>query len=234
MVSTIRHVRALATLTLLASTPLLAGLALAGEIAVTASGVAHGAPDMATIDVGFSTTEADVAEALAQADAVILAVRGALEARAVDPADIRTITFTVWREERFEDRQQPGTVVYRVTHHLQVTVRDVDEVGALLVAATDAGANHVGGIQFAVQDQSELKAAARRDAYASAFDKAEQLAELAGLTLGDPISVIEATAGEPPVRPLMERSLLADTGAPVAPGQLAVEVWLEVRFGTRP
>jgi hypothetical protein len=36
------------------------------------------------------------------------------------------------------------------------------------------------------------------------------------------------------VRPLMERSLLADTGAPVAPGQLAVEVWLEVRFGTRP
>ncbi len=214
---------------------LLAGHALAGEIAVSAHGVAHGAPDMATLDVGFTTTEADVAEGLAQADAAIAAVRAALTAEGVDPADVRTTVFSVWREERFEDRQRPAAIVYRVTHHLQVTVRDVDAVGRLLVAATEAGANHVGGIHYTIAAAGELEAEARREAFAAAREKAEHLAELAGLTLGRAHHIAEGVLGGPIV-PMERTFALADGrgGAPVAAGQLAVEVWLEVRFETLP
>jgi uncharacterized protein len=214
---------------------LLAGQALAGEIAVSAHGVAYGAPDRATLDVGFTTTEADVAEGLAQADAAIRAVRAALEAHGVDPLDVRTTVFSVWREERFEDRQGPTSIVYRVTHHLQVTVRDVDAVGRLLEAATSAGANHVGGVYYEVADAGELEAEARREAFAAARAKAEQIALLAGLTLGRAHFVAEGVVGGPTVS--LERSFaMADGrgGAPVAAGQLGVEVWLEVRFETLP
>lgn len=214
---------------------LLAGQSLAGEIAVSAHGVAHGAPDMATLDVGFTTTDADVAEGLAQADAAILALRAALEAHGVDPLDVRTTVFSVWREERFEDRQAPTTIVYRVTHHLQVTVRDVDAVGRLLVAAVSAGANHVGGVHYQVADAGELEAEARREAFAAARAKGEHLAELAGLTLGRARYVAEGVVRGPIVG--LERSFaMADGrgGAPLAAGQLAVEVFLEVRFETLP
>jgi uncharacterized protein len=232
MPRTTRRPRALVPVVLLL---LLAGYALAGEIAVTASGVAHGPPDMATLDVGYTTTDADVAAALAEADAAITAVRAALEAGGVDPLDVRTTTFSVWREERFEDRQGPTVVVYRVTHHLQVTVREVEAVGVLLVAATEAGANYVGGIEFSVQDARELQAAARREAFEAALVKARQLADLAGLTLGDVVNVVEAAPGAP-VMPFAERSALTlgDAGAPVTGGRLAVEVRLEVVFAAAP
>lgn len=224
--------RAGAALALLALLSLLAGAARAGEIAVSASGVAYGPPDMASLDVGFTTAEEDVGEALDAADAAIRSVRAALANRGIDDRDVRTTVFTVWREERFDDRQTSPSVVYRVTHHLQVTVRDVESVGEVLVAATDAGANHVGGIRFSVLDARELEATARTRAFEAALDKARQLARLAGVELGPPTAVVESGPGAP--IGLVERSAVAlsDAGAPVEAGQLAVEVRLEVRFDT--
>jgi uncharacterized protein len=212
---------------------LLPSLALAGEIAVRASAVAYGAPDMATLEVGFTTTDEDVSAGLARADAAIAAVRAALEARGVEERDVRTTTFAIWREERYGVREgpEPVAVAYRVTHHLQVTVRDVGAVGAIIVAATEAGANHVGGIHFRVQDPREWEAAARRDAFAAARDKATQLAALAGLTLGDPTQIVEHGGLSAPV--VQERAMF-DAASPVAPGMLAFEIVLEVSFGTLP
>ncbi|CAN5828641.1 hypothetical protein BH23DEI1_BH23DEI1_03210 [soil metagenome] len=215
---------------------LAAATAVAGEITVRATGVAYAVHDGATMVVGVTTVDADVVVALDEADAVIVAVRAALEEADVDPLDIRTEMYAVWREERFDDRSgvEPSAV-FRVTHHLEVIVRDVDAVGALLGVATGAGANHVGGIEFVVRDRTVLEAEARERAYAAARAKAEQLAMLAGVTLGAPSSIVESIALAQPFERTEAQSMsMMRDAAPVSGGRAIVEIVLEVRFATLP
>jgi uncharacterized protein len=212
---------------------LLVGLAQGeGEISVSGSGVAFGTPDMAIIELGHSTSDADVGAALARADAAVRAVRVALEALGVAPLDVRTTTYTVWREERWSDRGVPVEPLFRVTHLLEVVVRDVEQVGAVIVGATAAGANQIGGLRFTVDDPRALEATARRLAFEAAREVAEQLAALAGATLGRATDIAEHSAT--PRVPVAERAVMvladAEAAAPVSGGQLAVVVRLEVRF----
>jgi uncharacterized protein len=207
-----------------------------GGISVAATGVAYGPPDLAYLDVGFTTTDADVASALRAAEDAIAAVQQALAEMGVEDRDVRTTTFSVWREERYDDRGTAApTVVYRVTHHLRVTVREVDAVGRLLVASTEAGANYVGGVVFTVQDARELAASARRSAFSAARAKAEQLAELAGVALGSPTSIVEVEVGGPVVPFATARAapMALEADAAVTSGELAVEVRLEIVFEVR-
>jgi len=62
--------------------------------------------------------------------------------------------------------------------------------------------------------------------------KAEQLAELAGVTLGAPTSIVE-TFSSPPVPYALgaqEFAASADTATPIAPGTQEVAVTLSVQY----
>lgn len=200
-----------------------------GAITVTGTGVVWAEPDQAVVELGWSGVDADVGAAVAEGNDVIAAVRDAAEALGVDALDIRTTGFHVWREERWDERGEPRMVGFRVNHMLQVVLRDVDLVGELIAAATAAGANQVGGIAFTVADRHGLEHEARAQAFASARQRAEQLAELAGQTLGLATEVEELSLGAPGI---METML--DTGGrggvPVAAGRHAVEIVVRVTF----
>jgi uncharacterized protein YggE len=84
---------------------------------------------------------------------------------------------------------------YRVSNTVQITVRDLDRLGAILGATTGAGANNVWGIQFEIEDPSALMAAARQAAVAEATSRAEQLARLSGVELGKVVSVGDVGSG---------------------------------------
>jgi uncharacterized protein len=224
-----RHVR-LALVPLLALLVVTAPALAAGEIVVGATGLAYGTPDLAVIELGHQTSDPDVGTALARADTAVRAVRAALDELGIDPLDVRTTTYTVWREERWTDRGQPADPVFRVTHLLEIVVRDVERVGEVIVATTAAGANQIGGLRYTVQDPRALEERARRLAFEAASEKARQLADLAGALLGPALHIVEAVGA--PLVPVAERAIMvvADAAAPVTGGQLAVEVRLEVRF----
>ena len=78
---------------------------------------------------------------------------------------------------------------YRVSNTVEVTVRDVSKVSAVLSAATSAGANNVWGINFDVSDREPLHSKARELAIARAKQSAAQLAQLTGVTLGRIITI---------------------------------------------
>ncbi len=200
-----------------------------GEIIVTGTGTVWAEPDQAVVELGWSGVDAEVGEAVAQGNAAIAAIRGAAEALGIDPLDVRTTGFFVWREERWDERGEPRMVGYRVSHTLQVVVRDVDTVGALITVATEAGANQVGGITFTVADREAIEQEARAAAFAAAHQRARELAELAGRTLGPAARIEEVSRGTPG---LMESTLDMGGrgGAPVAAGRHAVEVVVRVTF----
>jgi len=86
---------------------------------------------------------------------------------------------------------EQSAAIYRVSIGVTITVRTPDKVGELLSAAVSAGANMVNYIQFDIADHTALQDQAREAAVTDAKTRAEQLAGLLGLKVGDPLTVVE-------------------------------------------
>ena len=72
-------------------------------------------------------------------------------------------------------------------HHIQVTSRDLGQVGELLAAAVEAGTNSTSGVNFSVEDPQALVEQACQKALEDGAARAKQMAEGLEITLGRPI-----------------------------------------------
>ena len=92
------------------------------------------------------------------------------------------------------------------------------------------GANDFGGLSFGVQDPKPLSAQARAEAVADAMEKAGQLAEAAGVPLGQVISISDHGGGGRPMMRMAEMSMADAGGVPVAAGEVTVEASVSMVF----
>ena len=208
----------------------------AGGITVVGQGTAYGQPDEATVIVGVDTFAPTVAEATAQNQASLDGVMAALEAAGIAPEDIQTTNYSLFAEQIYGDRGPEGIAGYRVSNQVNVKMRDISKVGDVLAAVTEAGANAIYGINFSVADPAALEAEARASAVEDARKRAESLAELSEVTLGDVIIVSEVVGQPGFPMPLggggfaMEQAAAAPG---ISPGQLSYQVQVQVTYGIR-
>jgi uncharacterized protein YggE len=202
-------------------------------ITVTGSGTVYGEPDMAVFEVGVNIVHEDLGLATAEANSAMQRMTEALVTAGVAQRDIRTVSFSVWREERWG--QEPPTPVFRAVNMVRVNVREVARAGELLSLSLASGANTVHSIQHTMADPTGLMRQARELAMAEALAKAEQLAALAGVTLGEVTMISETPGGAVPL--IVGRAMMMGAGGPdgvpVAGGELAVTVSLVVNFAIR-
>lgn len=198
-------------------------------ITVTGIGDALGAPDAASIDVGVDVFNVSVQEAFTQANDTARAIVEAVSAVGIPVEDIRTSYLSVYTDFNYADSgEQRG---FRASNTVNILVSDVSKVEAVIDAAIGAGATNINGLNFIVTDTSALEQEARVDAMANARARAEQLAEIAGATLGDVIIISEVPGGYNPL-PYAASFDTAEGrgGAFVTPGQSTVSVQLQVTF----
>lgn len=121
---------------------------------------------------------------------------------------------------------------YRVSNMVEVTIRQLDRVGDVLKAATDAGANNVWGISFELEDPRPLLAQARAKAVEHAKKNAAELAQLTGVTLGPIVSVNEMGGPGGPVGPMMAmKAERADAASvPVERGEVTVSQQVQIVY----
>lgn len=208
----------------------------AGGITVVGQGEAFGQPDQARVQIGVETFAEEVSEATAANEAGVQSIMDALGELGIEEADIQTSNYNLWAEQPRGDEGPQGIAGYRVMNQVSVTIRDIDQVGAVIGAVTEAGANSIHGVSFSVADPAGLEADARADAIANAREKAQSLAELSGVELGEVISVSEVI-GQPGI-PMAEgyggRGMAVDSAAPgIAPGELSYGVQVQVTFAIR-
>lgn len=225
-------------LLLLAVVPSLAQESTApNTITVMGLGSASGAPDIANLEIGVETTNSDLATAYAQTNERIDAVIRALVEAGVAREDIRTVGLNVYQDRyggpnpQMSENGEP-TPVYIVSNNIRVTVRDIANVPTVLNAAIDAGANNIYGLNFGIEDTDALASEARAAALQDARQKAQELAGLAEVELGGIVSIVETTGGFDPYNQFAMESagLGGGGGASVEPGQLSVNVQLQVTF----
>ncbi len=202
-------------------------------ISVSGEGRVTGVPDTLTVTLGVAVLRQTVDEATGDAAELADAMIAALTASGVAEDDIQTANYSIWPEWDYRNDTQTLRG-YRVSNNLIVKIRQLDDAGAVIDAATAAGGDDVvvNGLQFSIEDNAQLLELARANAWNDAEAKAQQLARLAGVELGSPVEIVESlgySAPPVPYRDTMEAAAGMET--PILPGQQEVTVTLQVRFG---
>ncbi len=187
-------------------------------------------PDMAVVTLGVQTTGTTVREATDEAAETMEAILDALGEEGIDDADIQTLGYNMRVDRGFgPDRSPDEEATYHVNNNVRVTVRDIDNLEAVLEAAIDAGANAIHGVSFGLAEPEELEAKARELAAENALAKAQALAELHNVEVGPVVSISEViTGGFMPQA--FERLDMGGAGGPIMPGELEMSLQLQVVY----
>jgi uncharacterized protein YggE len=192
-------------------------------------------PDRVSFTVGVETTAAQVADAVEQNNQRARAVIDALVAAGVDKTRIRTTSLSLQPQYEHREGRTPQIVGYHASNSVTVTSDRTAEVGKLLQAAINAGANQVLQLAYTASKPGKARDDGLAAAFADARSKAEVLARAAGRTLGQALSIVEGSL--PPPRPLfMERNVMAAavSDVPAEPGMLETSVTVTVVFELGP
>ena len=209
-------------------------LTLPRSITVVGEGTVTIKPDLARANIGVEVAAPSVVDASEQNKVALESVLNALREQGIADEDIQTTAFSVYAD-RFgpEGPLSNEDVTYRVSNNVSVKIRDLDKVGEVLDAAIEAGANNIYGVDFALEEQTEAQAQARAEAVADATAKAQELADLAGVTLGPIVSVSEiiGSSGGIYMGAMARAQGLGGGGAsPISPGDLEISQQIQVVY----
>jgi uncharacterized protein len=202
-------------------------------ITVVGEGTVATQPDVAQIQVGVEVTGDNAQEASADAATTMQAILDALEEVGIAAKDIQTSGYNIFVERSMTPMgAASGDVVYRVNNSVSVTVRDLDSVGDVLDAVIEAGANNIYGVNFGLDDPDEVMAEARSKAAEDALARAEELAGLHGVALGEVVSISEVIGGMAmPAYDSVNVSMgMGSAAGPISPGQLEMTARLQVVY----
>jgi len=204
------------------------------SISVSGSGTAYLVPDIAYIYVGVHTEKPTASEAVTENTSQTEKMIQALTDFGIDAKDIRTTNFSIWPMDKYDPLSgaPTGEKAYSVDNTVYVTIRDLDKLGDLLDTVVTAGANTVNSIQFDVADKDEALKQARADAVKNAAKQAQELADAAGVSLGEIQSIgFYDSAPYPVFDGKGGGGVAAEAAAvPIQPGQLTFTVTVNVTY----
>jgi uncharacterized protein YggE len=196
-------------------------------INATGTGEAFGEPDILIVNVGVSAQRASIAEAREAAAAAQKGVIDSLKRNGVADKDIQTIQFSVNPQYDFRSGSQQ-IIGYVVSNVVTAKIRDLAKAGATIDAAIEAGGNDavMQGVQFGIDDPTELQKQAREQAVRKAKEQAQQLADNAGVKLGKLLSISESSGSVPIAADVIRAPATGEaiTESPIQAGQLTVRI----------
>jgi uncharacterized protein YggE len=195
-------------------------------ITVTGTGHAKAVPDEAEFSLGVTSKGQTARAALAENSAQMQRLIAALKAAGVAEGDIKTQDVSVGQS--YEGSGQPNG--YSAHNSVSVLIRDLDQAGVLLDAASRAGATDVYGPSLSRSDRDGFEAKALKDAVANARTRAKALAEAAGVSLGEVTAIVESSQPQPGPFYAMAGRAVADAKAPIQPGTEEVTAFVTVTF----
>jgi uncharacterized protein YggE len=205
---------------------------------VNGSGKVYATPDVALLSLGIEVQEETVALAQASAAEAMAKVMEALKNEGVAEEDIQTQQFNINKVSEwkviYDEGEKEEIIGYRVTNTVSVKVRDIDKTGSIIDAVVVAGGDfsRINSINFTVDDPTPYYEQARAQAMEYAKSKAEQLADLSGVELGQPTYISESTYYSPNY---YRGDVAYDEAVPAAetsisPGELEISATVQIAY----
>lgn len=206
---------------------------------VTDTGKVSIVPDIAKVNFGIEAQGQNLKQVQLDVNTKSKNLTESLKKLGIDEKNIKTTNYNVNPE--YDYSNTPYRINgYRVSTNYEVKITDFELVNDSLTAATSAGANVIGNINFEVNEKTkeEYTQKAREEAVKLAKNKAEGLAKASGITLGKIINVTESAGFDYP-RPITyakEMSIGAGDSPEVAnvtPGETEISVTVSLSYEIR-
>jgi uncharacterized protein YggE len=200
-------------------------------ITVSGQGETTGVPDLATVNLGVEASQDTVQAAREDAAAAMNQVIAVLQDRGIEERDIQTSSFNIY--PRYDQNGQNITG-FQVSNQITVKVRDLNALGSIIDEVVTAGGDltRFQDVSFSIENPKPLEEQVRAAAVADLTAKANQLANLTGVQLGQLVSISESVSFPYPV-PFAEKAFAGQDAAsatPVVPGEVQVMVTLNATF----
>src|SRR5947209_11113152 len=156
-------------------------IAVAGRgvtrVVVTGDATVQAQPDTVILSVAVVTQNASASEAQAEnaskTDSVVRAVKSAAGAG----AEVKTSGYSVQPQYVYKEGAPPTITSYVVRNSVSVTTGEMDRAGAIIDAASRAGANSIDGLSFTLRRDEQVRGQALAAATPVALGKARVVAE---------------------------------------------------------
>ncbi len=209
-------------------------------IQVSAEARVDRAPDIAFVTAGVTEERATAKEAMAAQSAAMNGVFDALRAAGIADRDMQTSGLSLQpRYDYVETADREGVkrgeqklAGYVASNQVTVRVRDLARLGDTLDSLVSSGGNTLSGVNFAIDDDKEVRNEARAQAMKDAIAKAELYASAAGLRVARIVTISEGYEYSPQPMPMARMSMASDMmeSTPVAGGEVGVTANVSVLF----
>ena len=208
-------------------------------VAVSASAEVKRAPDTAVLSTGVVSQAADARTAIALNSKKMVAVVEAMTAAGIESKDVQTSGVSLNPDYAYAPNRPPRIRGYYASNTVNVTVRDIAELGTILDALVAVGANQVNGPMFDIGDRDAVLDEARGKALDKARVRADLYAKRLGLRVARVVSIDE-TGGRTPIRAAYGRGAVveqtsaaagdASGNVPIAPGENTLGLTVDVVY----
>jgi hypothetical protein len=204
-------------------------------ITVVGEGKISAKPDVAQANIGVEVIDNDVQQASNKASEIMETLLTTLQDQGTAESDIQTSYYNVWVERPYGQQGGPsGETIYHVNNNVMVKIRELDKVADILGSAIEAGANNINSVNFSLSDPSSLRSEARQKAVDNALAKAEELAALNGVEIGQVVNVSEVISGGAyyvsELAAAGQGGFGGGGGGPISPGEVELTVQLQVSY----
>ena len=191
-------------------------------------------PDLVTVNAGVETQAATAVEALRLNSAEMRKVIDRIKSLSVAERDIQTTGITLNPRYDYDQRTQRQIFRgYTAGNTVSIKLRKIDQTGQILDALVAVGATNLNGPFFSLENDTDAKAMARRNAMERARAQALEYARLAGYSDIRLLEVSEAITGRSypgPIAVTAQRAVAEDASAPVQPGMVSTRVNVTVKY----
>lgn len=163
----------------------------ARTITVNGEGEVTAKPDVAVVNLSVVAQGNSVSDVTQDGNERMNKVITAVKGLGVSENDVKTVSYNLRPEYKYPENQKAFIAGYKLDQTLQVKVRDLSKVEDVVDQGVQAGSNQIGQLNFEIDDDSQLRAQAREEAFADSRMKAEAMAKAAGVSLGRVITFSE-------------------------------------------
>jgi uncharacterized protein len=194
------------------------------KVTVAGEAITRVEPDTAVVSLSVVTQSQQAITAQQENARKSEAVSSAVKALAGANAEIKTSDYTLQPQYDPRETKLPRIVGYDARNSVIITMSDLKNVGAVIDAASRAGANSIDGISFVLRQTSPARGQALADATEQAMNKARSISGALG---GRVLRVLEESESSTVGQASMETYSMMDTESkrrttPIAPGQLSI------------
>ncbi len=190
-------------------------------------------PDVAYINIGVDTENNNPSLAQKENKEKMDKIISSLKKMGLTDEELTTINYSIRKNYRYlkdDEREE----YYMVSNSLKITVNNIDEVGNVIDAASNNGANNINSIQFSVTDDTVYYNQALNDAMLSAKEKATSIMNTFGETPSKPKSVVEISNNYGVVRDygnMMKAEMAYDSiSTPIQAGDITISARVKVIY----